>query len=202
MVSHAAPVSPAEPSALLPPPVTQTVPSAPPAMTAPAFPGHRQSPRIARSEDPNYVPMVDKATNLKRRKLEGAGKKVAAATVPVCAPHDKRGRPSGTLPAELVELAKDAANPLAIEDTLDLAAACGVDEVELLLEAPAMTSQTTPWCVITRSAPCSLRFTLPVCKLTLFYLYMLKYLVVSEFASPLNSLFFLSGCWNGYGNGC
>ena len=88
--------------------------------------------------------MVDKATNLKRRKLEGAGKKAAASAVPARAPHDKRGRPSDTLPAELVELAKDAANPLAIEDTLDLAAACGVDEAKLLLEAPAWASEPTP----------------------------------------------------------
>ena len=88
--------------------------------------------------------MVDKATNLKRRKLEGAGKKAATSAIPARALRDKRGRPSGTLPAELVELAKDAANPLTIEDTLDLAAACGVDEAELLLEAPARTSEHTP----------------------------------------------------------
>ncbi|KAG2556243.1 hypothetical protein PVAP13_8NG205800, partial [Panicum virgatum] len=114
LVSHAVPVSLAESFAPLPLPVIQGIPSAPQTAAAPAVSGRRQSTRIACNEDPNYVSMVDKATNLKRRKLEGAGKKAAASVVPARAPRDKRGRPS------------DAANPLTIEDTLDLAAACAL----------------------------------------------------------------------------
>jgi len=84
--------------------------------------------------------MVDKATELKRRKLEGAGKKAAVAAVPVHAPRDAQGRPSGTLPTELVELAKDATKPMEIDDAVDLAAACGVDD-KLLLQAEGLVAE-------------------------------------------------------------
>ena len=84
--------------------------------------------------------MVDKATELKRRKLVGAGKKAAVAAVPVRAPRDAQGRPSSTLPTELVELAKDATKPMEIDDAVDLAAACGVDD-KLLLQAEGLVAE-------------------------------------------------------------
>lgn len=104
----------------------------------PAF-GRRHSPRLANNEDPEYVSMADKATNLKRRKVEGAGKKMAARSVPARAPRDGNGNLSGTLPDELIQLAKDNSTPISLADAVDLASACAVKTEDLLEGLPSST---------------------------------------------------------------
>lgn len=55
----------------------------------------RRSTRLAANEPSEFVSMLDRATNLKRHKLEGVGKKAAAQAIPAKVLRDKYGKPLG-----------------------------------------------------------------------------------------------------------
>ena len=88
-----------------------------------------RSPRIAASEDPLYISTVQKASRLKKRKMEGSGR----ASPPTL---------SGTLPVELLDLVGDfaVAPSLPLEDAREVGSACGVSPIDLDLLDPEDSS--------------------------------------------------------------
>ncbi|KAI4976820.1 hypothetical protein ZWY2020_050427 [Hordeum vulgare] len=124
----------APPLLLLPAPPTIIVPSPPPAvevatMEPPALslPGKapcvytRRSACLRSSEQATRLSMLEKATLLKKQRLDG--KPSASST--------------GLLPAdELLQLAAEGSPPLDRMEVMQFAGACGVSEIELNKVAP------------------------------------------------------------------
>jgi hypothetical protein len=77
----------------------------------------RRSPRLAATEEPLYVSAVEKSSLLKKRKMEGSGRRPSVPN-------------SGALPMELLEVVTTSSDapPLPLDDLRHLGIANGVTE--------------------------------------------------------------------------